>query len=391
MLHPGSTRISNLALKGSMIAGFVFVGMALIALVFAEGSVFFALAVIGLVFIGLGWAGKHLFEPAENQNAGLNAGLIAGIIFGGVGLMMLIGSIALFIDGEFGGAIGLAVFGIVFCAAGYAGKRVFSVPSDKKRILVSSREQIFSGNLGQKGRRISRHYVYVDKDKSPGEIEKQQQEWAEKPWTQRSDWAAGMVMQDGPGSMTLLTGFTIVWNLIANSIAALALITSWDSGDVPWFVLVFPLFGLALIIMTVRTWIRRRKFGISILHLNTLPAIPGRFLGGTIAIEKYPSKLAASEFKIKMNCYERSSYYDEKHERRVSEKALWSHEDRVFGGRINSAGKLEIPVKFALPAEMPPTSLIPDDDRVLWRLEVSAATSGVDYAVQFEVPVYSLH
>ena len=390
MLPRTSNRISNLALKGIMIVGFVFVGMALIALLFAEVGAFFALAVIGLVFIGLGWAGKRLLAPAENENAGLNVGLIAGIIFGGAGLLMLIGSIALLIDGEFGGAIGLAVFGIVFCVAGYAGYRGFSVPKDKKRILVSSREQTFSGNLGQEGQRISRQYVYVDKDTSPGEIEKQQQEWAEKPWTQRSDWAEGMVVQDGPGSMKLLIGFTIVWNIIANGIAAFALITSWDSGDVPWFVFLFTLFGLALIIMTVRTWMRRRKFGISILHLNTLPAIPGRFLGGTIAIEKYPSKLIASEFKMKMNCYERSSYYDEKRERRVSEKELWSYEEQVYGGRINSTGKLEIPVKFALPAEMPPTNLIPDDDRILWRLEVSASTSGVDYAAQFEVPVYPL-
>lgn len=388
MLPSVTGGFSKPALKGVIIAGFVFIAFAIAALVFAEAGAFFVLAVIGLAFIGLGWAGNRLIEPAENEKAEPDAGLIAGIIFGGAGLLMLIGSIALLIGGEFGGAIGLAVFGMVFCAGGYAGYRVFSVPKGKKKILVAGREQTFSGSPGQSGRRISRQYIYVDKDTSPDEIEKQQQEWAEKPWTQRSDWAEGKVVQDGPGSMKLLIGFTIAWNIIANVIVAIALVVEWDGGDVPWFVLLFTLFGLALIIMTVRTWIRRRKFGISILHLNTLPAHPGEFLAGTIAIGKSVSELAGSEFKMKMNCYERSSYYDKKRERRVSEKELWSHEERVYGGLIDSDGKLEIMVRFALPSELPPTSLIPEDDRILWRLEVSAATSGVDYAAQFEVPVY---
>jgi len=33
--------------------------------------------------------------------------------------------------------------------------------------------------------------------------------------------------------------------------------------------------------------------------------------------------------------------------------------------------------------------MIPEDDRILWRLEINAAVSGIDYAAQFEIPVFN--
>lgn len=48
----------------------------------------------------------------------------------------------------------------------------------------------------------------------------------------------------------------------------------------------------------------------------------------------------------------------------------------------------QVPVYIDIPDELPPTPLHPKDDRILWRLEITSAVKGIDYASRFEVPIY---
>ena len=374
----------------NIMTGFgIFMGVISLAMLFmGDWGAFFGFLIFSLGFTGLGWAAKRIFLPKEGESPRLSVSLIIGVIFGGAGGLMLVGSIVLLMDGEFGGAIGLGIFGIVFCAVAYFGARVFAIPKGKKEILVGQRTQSISGILGQKGQRTGSSYMYIDESVPDSEIEKMQNEWAEKPWTQRADWAEAKVIQQGPGSMKLLIGFTVLWNIIAWGIAIFALISEWGSDDVPWFVLVFPIFGIALIYITVRTWIRQKKYGISILHLITLPAYLGDVFRGKIETGVSVKNQTEKEFKVQLICAKRTSYRDREGESRVSEEKLWNEEQIVFGNVSHSEKTFDVIVNFVIPDDQPATELYPEDDRTLWRLDISSREKGVDYAAQFEIPVY---
>ncbi len=368
----------------------IFIGIiSLILLITGNPEAFFGTIVISLGFIGLSWAGHRILIPAIKGDAPTGISLVIGIVFGGAGFLMLIGAVLLYLDGEFEGAIGMAIFGLVFCGAAYGGARIFAPPKGKKRILIGKGSQTVKGILGYSAQFTGHRYIYVDQNTPESEIEQMQKNWLEKPWTQRADWAEGKIVQQGPGSMRLLFGFTILWNVIAWGIAAFGIISDWGMDEVPWFLLVFPLIGIGIAIMTVRTWIRRRKFGISVLELQTVPASPGDWLRGTVQTGVPVKNQTAKEFRLRLVCAKRSTYRDQDGDRRISEENIWHEDQTVFGGISGTSPTFTVSVNMAIPPDLPSTKLYPEDDRTLWRLEITAALRGVNYAAQFEVPVFN--
>jgi hypothetical protein len=395
MEHPNKIKdkvrndsILKLALRFITGFGVFLLVIALVTLFSGEFGAFFAVLVMGSAFIGLGWAGRRILLP-DQKNTPPNVGLVSGIIFGGAGVVMIIGSLFLYWDGEFGGAVGLFIFGIVFCGAGYIGYRVFRVPAGKKAVLVNERQQSVRGVFVSRGLRTSRRYMYVDENMSESAIARMQQGWSEKPWLQRDDWAQGKVVQSGAGSNKLMVGFTIIWNIISYALAVFAMISTWGSGDEPWFILIFPLVGLALIIVTVRTMIRERKYGISILNLATVPVYLGEVFMGTVETSVSARLLPTDGFCVRLVCSQRSSFLDREGDKRVTEEKLWSEEQQVEAFVTGTGDTLSFTISFTIPADLPATQLIPEDNRTYWRLDTSAAMPGVDYAAQFEIPVFS--
>jgi len=363
--------------------------IALIMIIIGNWGAFFGTFIISLGFIGLGWAGYRLLLPDKNRRQLQGISLVIGIIFGGSGLLMLIGSLLLFADGDLTGGIGLLIFGLVFCTAAYIGSRVFSIPKGKKEILIGKGIQTIHGVLGQSGQLTGGSYIYVDQEIPNAEIERMQKNWAEKPWTQRDDWAEGKVIQEGAGNMRLLIVFTVLWNIIAWSIAAFGISSEWNTSDIPWFILIFPTIGIAFVIMTVRTWIRKRKFGISILYCKTIPAYLGDRLQGTVQTGVPIKNQTEKEFFIRLICIRRTSFLDQEGKQRVSEENLWSQKQTGFGSISEKLPTFQVSVNVDIPNDLPPTELYPEDDRTLWRLEISSMVKGVDYAAQFEVPIYN--
>jgi len=215
-----------------------------------------------------------------------------------------------------------------------------------------------------------------------------QTEWSEKPWTQRKDWAEGKVIQEGAQSLGLLIGFTILWNAISWGITGIFFISEGGAGGASFFILIFPFIGILLITTTFRAWIRKRKFGISVMHLDTLPAYLGDRLRGSIETGVSALDDPARSFRVRFLCAQRKSSRDSEGKKRVSEKELWNNEQEVYAQLSESMMTLNVSIHFSVPPDLPPTELIPADDRILWRVNISCKVPGVDYAAQFEVPVY---
>jgi len=239
-------------------------------------------------------------------------------LFSGIGIFMVIVAIIQLFTGEFDAFFGLIFSGVIFYGLGWAGRRVLT-PRDKD---------------------------------APPDIGK-----------------------------------------IAGGIATFAMVSDWGSGDEPWFILIFPIVGLILIIATIRIGVRRKKSGIGVLKLDEVPAWLGERLKGVIETGVSADQQPADGFKLRLVCVERSSYRNSDGDKKVREKELWSEEQQVYGSVSSKDFTFALTVYFNIPDNLPPTLMIPEDDRTLWRVEASASTPGVDYAAKFEVPVFdkSMH
>ena len=69
--------------------------------------------------------------------------------------------------------------------------------------------------------------------------------------------------------------------------------------------------------------------------------------------------------------------------RSTPETVLWQDQHQTAGGMTDA-----IAVRFAIPADRRATDDTDPDDQIVWRLNTRAELPGVDFAAQFEVPVF---
>jgi hypothetical protein len=208
------------------------------------------------------------------------------------------------------------------------------------------------------------------------------------PWLWRPDWAAGRVDDSSRATMWTAWVFAAMWNLISIPSAILgvrAAIREEKPGG--YFALLFLLVGIGLLVWAVRATIRYRRFGVSRFELNTRPGVVGHSLAGTV---RTTTTLRPVEgFQVCLRCIRLVTSGTGK-SRSTSESTLWQEETRVQGQLSRDARGMgtAIPVAFAIPADALACDDRDSDNRVLWRLELSAGVPGVDYDSSFEVPVF---
>lgn len=368
-----------------------FGGLALLALVTGKWGLCFGMVVFCLFWAGSAWATRRMRfpTPAELDSPRGTVATIVLVMFGGAGVVMLVGAILFLFDGESDAALGVGIFGAIFCGIGYLGRRAFSVPEGMREVAVQrGRRTIRSG-----GRVLEIEHsthTLIDSDTSPAQVAEQQQKWAEQPWTQRADWVAGRIANQGVLPVATLGGFTVAWNVFAWFLTGAFL---WDrDAGFPWLVGVFPLVGLVLAVLTFRSWIHKRKFGTSTLVCASVPCWLGGRFEGTLRIEGATKSLGGCRVSLRLACLRKITHrqtgaHASRSNDYVSTKVLWEHsEDRM--APASSGLVLEVPIDLAIPSDQPPTVMAPEDDRTLWRVHASCRVPGVDYTAAFEIPVF---
>jgi hypothetical protein len=200
------------------------------------------------------------------------------------------------------------------------------------------------------------------------------------PWLWREDWAARRIADSSGMETGFAWAFAILWNLISVPSSVLAVRAAMNEGNrAALIALLFPVVGLGLLVWAVRATLRRRRYGTSVLELQTLPAVIGHALEGTVRTP--PDLRPGDGFRVMLSCIRRVRTGSGRN-RSTSESILWQEERRV------PAGGLGVPIAFALPPDAVAADPKRGDERTLWRLEVSAEVPGVDYVSRFEVPVF---
>lgn len=206
---------------------------------------------------------------------------------------------------------------------------------------------------------------------------------SEEPWLAREEWAQRRIRDEGAKMAGCFLAFAAVWTLVSGFIATVILRQQGGLGEF-FFVLLFPLVGMLLMGVGVYLMIRRRRFGIPVLELATLPGVPGQTFAGLIRTRAIIDPEGG--FQVRLVCLRITQTGSGKN-RRTDETTLWEHEE-VMPGATRRHDGIAIPVAVPLPADARETDERDSTDKVIWRLEAEAALPGVDFKARFEVPVF---
>ena len=180
--------------------------------------------------------------------------------------------------------------------------------------------------------------------------------------------------------------FTVLWNAVS---APLLVFVPRELERQPLAALgfLFPIVGAGLLVWTVITTARWRRFGNTWLDTSSGPAQPGSTWQATIHARLPQLDADAGAVRVKLTCLRRtvSRHGDDRDER---EHILWREETEIAPGRIGSTGDgAAIPVQFDIPSDALETTAVGKGEGILWVLTAEAALPGVNFKEDFDVPV----
>ncbi len=205
----------------------------------------------------------------------------------------------------------------------------------------------------------------------------------EREWQTRADWADGIVVcsdrKNGRILNTVAGGMLLISapSFLISSRAVIA-------GNALALLGIIP---AAISLLTQRKagkmLARSRRFGDSVLHLDTLPGVIGGEFRAVIRPERLPE--SPDGYQLKLTCTETSRSSGDDGSTTTN---VWENEQTVVRELHDASDSLAIPVRFYLPFDAPTTELDPTRDRRTWRLRVKSLTAGHGYQAEFEVPVF---
>lgn len=208
-----------------------------------------------------------------------------------------------------------------------------------------------------------------------------------EPWLWRDDWAAGRADSGQRAGATAIAVFAFLWNVISAPVLFVVPDEVVKGNTAALIGLLFPIVGVGLIIWAVRMAVRSRKYRGTSVELGVVPIVPGATFEGTLHARF--ANGAPENVSLTLSCIRRR-VTGSGNNRNVSERVLWQDQRSIESWDIAvDFGEARVPFAFELPAAAPSTTPGSGNDRVLWRLDAHAQTTGVDYAESFELPVYA--
>jgi hypothetical protein len=208
-----------------------------------------------------------------------------------------------------------------------------------------------------------------------------------EPWLWQKDWAAGRVDDASRMGMWGAWAFSLLWNLVSIPAGSAGVRAALYEGNKAGMIaLLFPLVGSGLLVWAIRSTLRFKKYGASRFELATLPGVIGHTISGSVRI---PTLLEPGDgFSATLTCVRRVTTQGKNGS--TTESILWQEDRQPRGEPSRDAYGMatRIPIAFRLPADARPCDSSNLNDRVLWRLKISANVPGVDFESVFDVPVF---
>jgi len=286
------------------------------------------------------------------------------------------------------GLIFIVLFMLPFCGVGlffigYALSAAFSGQAELGTVLFSGLFGLVFGGVG-----VGIIWMALKGNKSSLQVDERKIQHPDKPWLWRKDWASRMIPDSNRSSLSYIWFFAVFWNLISAPLSLTVLPREvLQNRNYPALLgLLFPLVGAGLLIWAIRATLRWKKFGTSVLELETLPGVIGGHLNGLL--QTRTALLPEEGLSLKLTCIKRTVSGSGKN-RSVNEKILWRERQVIPKDRIEARTQgSSIPFTFEIPYNAKETDRENMDNAILWYVDAAASVPGVDYGSQFEVPLF---
>ncbi|MCH6569894.1 MAG: hypothetical protein IH794_07290 [Acidobacteria bacterium] len=286
------------------------------------------------------------------------------------------------------GLISLILFMLPFCGVGlffigYSLSEAFSGQAELGTVLFSGLFGLVFGGVG-----VGIILMALKGNKSSQQVDERKIQHPDKPWLWRKDWASRLIQDSNRSSLSYTWFFAGFWNLISAplSLTVLPREVLQNRNYPALFGLLFPLVGAGLLIWAIRATLRWKKFGTSVLELETLPGVIGGHLKGIL--QTRTALLPEEGLSLKLTCINRTVSGSGKN-RSVNEKILWRERQVIPKDRIEARVQgSSIPFTFEIPYDAKATARKNMDNAILWYVDAAASVPGVDYGAQFEVPLF---
>ncbi|HOX05557.1 MAG TPA: DUF3592 domain-containing protein [Planctomycetota bacterium] len=206
-----------------------------------------------------------------------------------------------------------------------------------------------------------------------------------RPWRADPRWAAGFVFDSHAGRKA---GFAWLTALLASAFTGTVAVAIF-AAEAPWFARLFAgAFVLGAVFMAglaVYWTARLAKYGSPRLAMAELPAVPGRALTAIVLCRRHVDVEGA--FRLTLRCRKTTGSGKHRHTETLLDSTVEVSGDHDLG---RERGGTAIPVEVPIPAGLPPTTEPGENPSVAWTLAVAAATPGVDFAAEFDLPVFGV-
>lgn len=225
------------------------------------------------------------------------------------------------------------------------------------------------------------------------ETQRELEKRGDAPWTVRPEWRSDEIRSQ-PTMNRSFAVLTVVWNVISWGIPA-ALLTAGEldlSAGGAWLMALFPIIGLGLAAKLGVDWGRTKKYGISTLRLHRMPARLGDPLRATLRTGVRQGEGPADGFRVMVSCYRQFVTYsrdsDGDRKKEIRRDLLWRDETQPSGRPYGDGTKLEVPISVDLPTDLPPSTPLKTDNRIVWEVSTRASVKGLDFTAEVEIPVF---
>lgn len=144
--------------------------------------------------------------------------------------------------------------------------------------------------------------------------------------------------------------------------------------------------GVAVLVWAVHATIRWRKFGRAVFEMDAVPAWLGASLEGGIVT--FVDLSQARWLRATLRCLHRSTT-ERRGTTRTEVEPRWESELEIPPAHVGRDYRGSVvPVSFEIPSDLAETTVGDEDEDIVWRLNLTAGLPGIDYGVEFDVPVF---
>lgn len=202
----------------------------------------------------------------------------------------------------------------------------------------------------------------------------------DEPWLWQEQWQTGILRSTNYKSMLGVGLFAAFWNALCMPIGVLFL---FDDEPKEWWVyplvLLFPAVGLGMLGYLVFLWLRWRKFGKSTFRMAHVPGVIGGQLAGVVLTPKIAQ--GDDGFQVSLACTKKVKSGDN-----TKTVLLWNDERTIDQTLVDEDSTcIGVPILMTIPSDVRASD---EEKQIQWTLKLKSKTPGIDYAADFEVPVF---